>query len=219
MDKIIDKMKIKILVLGMVSTNCYIVSNIETKEAIIIDPADRAEVIKESMEAEGLKVVGILLTHGHFDHIMAASDLASSYNLKVYANKEEKDLLADPNQNCSADVGKNVSLLLENNLSDGEMLTLAGFLIKAIHTPGHTAGGTCYYFVNHGILISGDTLFLESIGRCDLPTGNIIKLKESIKSKLLLLDEDTVVYPGHGDTTTIGYEKRNNPYLNEEDLW
>lgn len=211
--------KVKTQVLGMVQTNCYIVSNPKTKQAVIIDPADKANSIKESIELDGLTVVGILLTHGHFDHILASNDLASYYQVKIYASEHEKELLADPNQNCSAGIGRSVSLLLEDKLMDGDVLELADFSIKAIHTPGHTAGGTCYYFVNHGIIFSGDTLFLESVGRTDLPTGNGAKLVESIKSKLLILEETIVVYPGHGDATTIGYEKKNNPYLNEEDSW
>lgn len=208
------EMDMKILVLGMVSTNCYIISNHETKEAVIIDPADKAEVIKQYVNDNGLSVVGILFTHGHFDHIMAANELTAYYHTKIYAGKEEKTLLGDSGMNCSSNVGRSCQVIPDIDLEDGDMITLAGMHIKVIHTPGHTAGGVCYYFMNQGVLISGDTLFLESIGRTDLPTGNGTKLIESIKNKLLLLDDNTKVYPGHGDSTTIAYEKRNNPYLN-----
>jgi glyoxylase-like metal-dependent hydrolase (beta-lactamase superfamily II) len=104
-------------------------------------------------------------------------------------------------------------VLPEILLKDGQSLSLVGFTIKVIHTPGHTAGGVCYYFPGHGILISGDTLFLESIGRTDLPTGNSKQLVASINDKLMILEDQVKVYPGHGDPTTIGYERDNNIYL------
>ncbi len=205
--------RMKILVLGMIQTNCYIISNGETKEAIVIDPADDAEKIEQYLKANDLVCKAILLTHGHFDHILAVEALAKVTNVKIYAHEAEEQLLKDPELNSSSHIRRECSLTSDIWLKDQEILQLAGFQIKVIHTPGHTAGGVCYYFPGHGILISGDTLFCESIGRSDLPTGNGSQLVEAILSKLMILEDTVKVYPGHGEATTIGYERDNNRYL------
>ena len=208
-----SELTLKTLVLGMVQTNCYIVSNSENKEAIVIDPADNADQIEQYLKANDLVCKGILLTHGHFDHILAASLLAVKTKAPIHAHEAEVKLLEDPRMNASAQIRKECSLTPEVLLKDGQSILLAGFTIKVIHTPGHTAGGVCYYFAGHGILISGDTLFQESIGRTDLPTGNSKQLVEAIQDKLMCLEDQIKVYPGHGDPTTIGYERENNVYL------
>ncbi len=212
-------MKIQSYVLGMVSTNCYIIFNESTNEALIIDPPDQAPALKVKIEELDLSPVAILLTHGHFDHIMAAGDLAAAFGIPVLAGEDEKALLEDYNLNGSRMVRKNYTLSADRFLKDKEELTLGGMRIKVIHTPGHTAGGVCYYFEEDKVLISGDTLFLESIGRTDLPTGDQDTLLESIRRKLMVLPEEVFVYPGHGDKTTIGYEKIHNPYIGENNFW
>ncbi|QHQ61199.1 MBL fold metallo-hydrolase [Anaerocolumna sedimenticola] len=212
-------MKIQSYVLGVVSTNCYIVSNENTKEAIIIDPADQASVITNLLKEQGLHPVAILLTHGHFDHIMAAEEVAKYYHIPVIAGEAEKELLADPDLNGGYMIRKNITLKADQLIQDKDQITLAGLKIQMIHTPGHTAGGMCYYFDKEKILISGDTLFLESVGRTDLPTGNAKTLIESIKQKLMVLPDDVMVCPGHGDRTTIGYERTHNPYVGDNDFW
>lgn len=220
MERQIDNMNIKTLILDTVLANCYIISNIDTNEAIIIDPADKAEVIIDYIKQAKLTVVGIFLTHGHFDHIMAAEKLKKFFRIGIHANKNETELLANAQMNCSADIGREISVFIDDALQDGDLISLAGFDIKAIHTPGHTAGGTCYHFMNYGVLISGDTLFYGTIGRADLPTGDFSVLLDSVKNKLAILDEETLVLPGHGQSTTIGYEKINNPYITgDEELW
>jgi hydroxyacylglutathione hydrolase len=206
-------MKIQSYVLGMVSTNCYMLSNENTKEAIVIDPPDQAPAIINKLKEQELIPVAILLTHGHFDHIMAAGYLAENFHIPILACEAEKELLADANLNGSRMIRKNFTLLANQFIKDNEQLTLAGMKIKVIHTPGHTAGGVCYYFEEEKVLISGDTLFLESVGRTDLPTGNLETLIESIRQKLMVLPDDVEVYPGHGDKTTIGYERTHNPYI------
>ncbi|MDF2906915.1 MAG: hypothetical protein K0R34_2236 [Herbinix sp.] len=208
-----SEMSLKTLVLGMVQTNCYIVSNSETKEAIVFDPAESADRIEQYLKANDLVCKGILLTHGHFDHILAATELAAMTRSPIHAHEAEAKLLEDPHLNASSQIRRECSVLPEILLKDGQSLSLVGFTIKVIHTPGHTAGGVCYYFPGHGILISGDTLFLESIGRTDLPTGNSKQLVASINDKLMILEDQVKVYPGHGDPTTIGYERDNNIYL------
>ncbi len=203
----------KTLVLGMVQTNCYIISNGDTGEAIVIDPADNAEQLYQYIHSNDLACKGILLTHGHFDHILAAKELAKKTQVKIYAQEEEVKLLADETLNASLKFGQRCSLTPDVFLKDEEVLKLAGFVIRVIHTPGHTAGGACYYFTEHKALFSGDTLFRENIGRYDLPTADGRKLLEAIRGKLMLLDDEVAVYPGHGPSTTIGHERENNYYI------
>lgn len=211
-----SEFKIRTLVLGMVQTNCYIISNEKTGEAIVIDPADKAVTIEQQLKANDLVCKGILLTHGHFDHILASTELSAATRAKTHAHEAEEQLLQDPVLNASAGFRREYSMLPDVLLKDQDVLSMAGFTIKAIHTPGHTAGGTCYYFAEQGALFSGDTLFLESIGRTDLPTGNQRLLVASILNKLMLLEDQVIVYPGHGRPTTIGYERDNNIYLSHD---
>jgi hydroxyacylglutathione hydrolase len=208
-----SELTLKTLVLGMVQTNCYIISNEETKEAIVFDPADNADRIEQYLKANDLVCKGILLTHGHFDHILAAAELAVRTGTSIHAHEAEARLLSDPYMNASAQIHRECTLKPDILLEDGQSLQLSGYAIKVIHTPGHTAGGVCYYFPGHGTLISGDTLFLESIGRTDLPTGNSRQLIEAINTKLMILEDQVKVYPGHGAPTTIGHERDNNDYL------
>lgn len=208
-----NKLQVKALVLGIVQTNVYIVSNEDTKEAIVFDPADNAVIIEQYLKANDLVCKGILLTHGHFDHIMAVKELSLDTHALIYAHEAEAALLKDSHMNASYHTRRECSVIPDVLLKDNQVLHLAGFTVKVIHTPGHTAGGACYYFNGHLVLFSGDTLFKESIGRTDLPTGNSRLLLESVRSKLMILEDQVVVYPGHGDATTIGYERDNNIFL------
>ncbi|MFT4143396.1 MAG: MBL fold metallo-hydrolase [Mobilitalea sp.] len=205
---------VKTLVLGALQTNCSVVSQTETREAIVFDPADNADLIEQYLKSNDLVCKAILLTHGHFDHILAARELAAITGAAIYAHEEEAALLANPNLNLSLKFsGKECSLIPDILLTDGQRLDIAGFNIQVIHTPGHTQGGACYYFMEHGVLISGDTLFLEEVGRADLPTGDFSTLIEAIQSKLMVLADTVIAYPGHGPKTTIGHERANNSYL------
>lgn len=206
-------MEIKNLVLGPVSTNCYFLINEETKETILIDPADKAERIYDKLLGEQLMPVAILLTHGHFDHIMAVEEIARKYSIPYYIHEQEADLLENPDLNGAFMLRSNIAAKRDQILKDSEILTLAGFSIEVIHTPGHTAGSVCYYLQKEKVLLSGDTLFYESLGRTDLPTGSRAAILKSLQERLFELPEDTKVYPGHGMTTTIGHEKNNNPFL------
>ncbi|MBH1939532.1 MBL fold metallo-hydrolase [Mobilitalea sibirica] len=208
-----NNFNMKTLVLGMIQTNCYIISNTQSKEAIVIDPAAEAVKIIDYLKTNNLICKAILLTHGHFDHILAAKELSELTEAKIHAHEAEAKLLSDPALNASSLMGRATSLTADVLLKDQEILTIAGFILKVIHTPGHTAGGVCYYFEEQGCLISGDTLFRESVGRTDFPTGDGQLLIESILNKLMLLEDKTLIYPGHGMSTTVGYEKENNFYL------
>ncbi len=206
--------RIKTCVLGIVSTNCYIIYREGGSQAIIVDPADRPDRILEECRKLGLNVSAVLLTHGHFDHITAAQNLRSETGCRVYGAEAEARLLKEPEMNLSCKMGRQkVSLIADEEVKDGQMLTLLDWNWKVIATPGHTAGSVCYYLKDEDVLISGDTLFYESLGRTDLPTGNSGQIVSSICEKLFSLPDDTIVYPGHGDPTTIGHEKQCNPVV------
>ena len=147
------------------------------------------------------------------DHVMAAQELAKTFDLKIYAHEEEKDTLNHPGKNVSAMIGRQDSYHADIFVKDGELLQLAGMEIKVLHTPGHTPGGCCYYLEKEQVLFSGDTLFCQSVGRTDFPGGSMSQIVRSIKSKLLVLPDEVKVYPGHMDLTTIGMERRQNPFL------
>lgn len=205
-------------VLGMVQTNCYLVVDRASRDAVLIDPADECPAIEDMQKEANAQIKGILLTHGHFDHMTAAAEASESFHARIYAGEAEKELLSDEHMNCSYMGSQRVALEADVWLKDGEMLSFGSLSIKTISTPGHTKGGMCYYFADSDILISGDTLFFETVGRTDLPTGNSSAIMDSVNKKLMVLPEDTLVLPGHGSQTTIGYEKRNNPYLNDN-IW
>lgn len=206
-----DKMEIQYRVLGTIGTNVYFIVNKETRETLLVDPADNADYILEQCRMRDYHLVGILLTHGHFDHIYAIPDLRKSLDVPVYAYSEEAKLMEDPWMNRSQAWAESISVKPDVLLSDHQELTLAGFRIQVLHTPGHTAGSCCYYFEDEKVLISGDTLFCESYGRTDLDTGSYSAILKSLKEKLLVLPDDVDVYPGHMDVTTIGHEKKYNP--------
>ncbi len=199
-------MRLETFVLGMVETNTYVIIQEETKEALVIDPADTPSKFVDYFEKEGLELKGILLTHGHFDHIMGVNALQEKYGAPIYATDAEDVLLTDPRMNASIQVGKQIKVEKTNSVKDGEVLELAGFQIKVITTPGHTIGGCCYYFESEKKVFTGDTLFCRDIGRTDLPTGSYATLIQSIREKLLILPKEVVVYPGHMMTTMIGDE-------------
>ena len=183
-------MKIKKYVVGMIGTNCYLVINEETKETVMVDPGAYPAKVKNAVKEQGLKLKAVLLTHAHFDHMTdGESNLSSTYVRGGYRFEE-----AVP-------------------VSDGQQLEIAGFQFRVIHTPGHTPGGCCYYMEQEGVLFSGDTLFQTSVGRSDFPGGSASALVRSVKEKLLVLPEETHVYPGHMEETTIGYEKLHNPFI------
>lgn len=206
------EIKIGRMVLGTCSTNTYFVYREGSQDAVVIDPADYGEHIYESLQKNGFQVAAILLTHGHFDHIWGCEKLRALSGVKVYVNEAEKDLLGDAKKNISAQAGRACTLNADEYLKDGDVLELAGITFQMIATPGHTPGGCCYYMEEAGMLICGDTLFEESVGRTDFPGGSMSTLVRSIKEKLFTLPDNTKCYPGHGGSTTIGYEKQNNPF-------
>ena len=207
------QIEIKSMTLGMVATNCYLIINKENKEALLVDPADNVLRISNVIEENGCTLKAILLTHGHFDHIMALNDLKKRYNVPVYAHEEEEDVLKQSSLNLSGSIGQIYTTQADVYVKDGEHLKLAGLDVNVLYTPGHTKGGACYYFPEEKVLMSGDTLFHCSIGRTDFPTGSMSQLVRSVKEQLFVLPDDVQVYPGHDSVTSIGYEKQYNPFF------
>lgn len=200
-------------VVGGVGTNCYIVRKKGSDRCVVIDPGDSGRQLAKFIKDSGLVLEDILLTHGHFDHIMGVPALMEQLGGRLCVLEEEKELLEDAGLNVSAMSGAGaVSLCADVFLKDGQDYEAAGMHFTVIHTPGHTRGSCCYYLKEEAVLFSGDTLFLESIGRSDLPTGNGDTLLRSLREQVLTLPQDVKVFPGHGPVTQIGYEKENNPY-------
>ena len=207
-------MEIKCLILGLVRTNCYIVYTEDTKKAVIIDPAAESRRIIEELEELGVNPEAILLTHGHFDHMLAADSLRNRYHIPVCVLEEDAELLEQPELNCSERfLRMSYATFADELLSDGQQLSYIDGKLKVIATPGHTAGSCCYYAAEENILFSGDTLFQGSVGRTDLPTAKASQISVSIRENLFVLPEDTLVLSGHGEETTIGEEKQHNPYV------
>lgn len=205
-------MKIQHSVLGMCATNTYYVYDDETKRGLIVDPADSPDTIIAKADSLLMIPEAILITHGHFDHVLAMNKVREHYGINVYAGLTEKQVLHDMAMNLTSSFGMGQIFDADIYLKDGEEFETAGYHIKAIEVPGHTIGGMCYYFDKQGVLFSGDTLFCESVGRSDFPGGSASALCRGIKDKLFILPEHTKVYPGHMDETTIGNEIKYNPF-------
>ena len=196
---------------GQLGTNCYILVNHETDECVVFDPGGDPEFLKEIFQSPVFSLKAIFLTHGHWDHIGAVKELKNRFQVPVYASREENEqVLKNVEANLTGMFGLPMTLEADNLLRDGETIELIGTRIQCILTPGHTAGGMCFYIEELKSLIAGDTLFLESVGRTDFPTGSFAVLVHAIHEKLFTLPDDTKVYPGHMDETTIGWEKENN---------
>lgn len=206
-------MKIEKFVTGIISTNCYLVSNEETRQAVIIDPAAVPRALTETVERENLEIQAVLLTHGHFDHILGLDTLLKLWQVPVYVEEEDQEILMDTQLNQSAIYTASYTFSGARSVRDGEVLSLAGYDFQVFHTPGHTRGGCCYYVASEHVLFSGDTLFQNSVGRTDFVNSSTSDLIRSIREKLLPLPDDTVVYPGHMGETTIGHERKYNPFL------
>ncbi|MBQ9512681.1 MAG: MBL fold metallo-hydrolase [Lachnospiraceae bacterium] len=202
--------------LGMVQTNCYYVyreGDGKETPCIVIDPGDLGSRVHEELAKRGLKTALILLTHAHFDHILGVDELRKLSGAEVWGSEEEKELFDDPSLNCSSDIGRPCTVKIDRYLKDLETFEAAGLTLQTISTPGHTKGSCCFYIKEANLLFSGDTLFAESVGRTDLPTGSMSAQVRSIKEKLFALPDDTLVLSGHTGETTIGHEKKYNPFL------
>ena len=213
-------MKVEQYVVGPIQTNCYFIINQETKSLLIVDPGAAGKALAAKIREKGYRPVAVLLTHGHFDHVGGVAELREAFpRLSVYACEKEKETLQDPRVNLSATMDWNpVHYEADEYLKENEEVSLAGFTFRVLLTPGHTPGGCCFYFEKEHALFSGDSLFHGSIGRTDFPKGSFSQLVRSVQERLLVLPDETSVYPGHEDLTTIGEEKRYNPFLRESEM-
>ena len=201
-------MKIETVTVGPLQVNCYIVYDEGTKEAMVIDPGDEPDMIMDLIDELGLKVKLILLTHGHFDHVGAVDDIKELTGAPILIHRKDKDIYSQANGHAYM-WGFRIGNPPEPDkfIDEGDEVKIGGLQFSVLHTPGHTQGGICLYGMD--TLFSGDTLFKDSIGRTDLPGGDMGSMGESFR-RLMELPSDTVVYSGHGDKTTIGREKKEN---------
>lgn len=201
--------------LGPVQTNCYFIQNREGK-CLIIDPGEEGQKIIKHVEGEQLEPVAILLTHGHFDHIGAVDTVRDYFEVPVYIYENEANTLTSPEANGSTRYPQLPAVqnrAADHLITEEGMMALGSFSFEVRHTPGHSPGSVTYVFEEDGFAIVGDTLFQGSIGRTDLPGGNMEVLLASIHDKLLSLDDSTIIYPGHGSATTPKQERMQNPFL------
>jgi glyoxylase-like metal-dependent hydrolase (beta-lactamase superfamily II) len=206
----------------MFGTNCWVIASGKGSECIIIDPGmpDISAEIELIVSEEGLKPVAALMTHGHLDHTFSITALADGYGIPAYIHSEDRRFIADPAGIHDAQFRQTISAMSfaepqdTRTLRDGELLNLVGISIKAIHAPGHTRG-SLMFLLNNEYLLSGDVLFSGTIGRTDQPTGSAADMKETLRKKILPLDDAIEVLPGHGPQTTIENERKRNPYLKE----
>ncbi|MBL7084869.1 MAG: MBL fold metallo-hydrolase [Candidatus Omnitrophica bacterium] len=196
------------IVVGPMQVNCYILGSPSTHEAIVVDPGAEPEKIKDKIKRHGLKINCIVNTHGHADHIGANAHLAAP----VYIHRLDAHFLNNPQLNLSNMLGLTLDLPAPAKLlEEGQKLTVGSISLEVIHTPGHTPGGIC--LKADKFCLTGDTLFAQGIGRCDLPYASEKDLLASIREKLLVLPDKLVIYPGHGPSSTIGEERKGNPFI------
>lgn len=214
-------MEVKIFAVNPLEVNCYVVSD-DTKEAVIIDcgcfhPDEWVE-IKNYIVKEQLKVVHLLNTHLHFDHIMGVPMVYNDLGLAPEANKNDLSIYNNVEKQISTFINMNVDHIemppLGRELRDGDTIEFGTHSFMVIQTPGHTKGGVCFYCKEENALFTGDTLFQCSIGRTDLEGGCYEDIIQSVKERLLVLPPETKVYPGHGPSSSIEFERKYNPYLN-----
>ena len=206
-------MKIEKFSLGILGANCYLLINEETKDTVVVDPGGHSKKFTAYIEEEKLNLVAILLTHGHFDHITAVEAVKEKYHIPVYACRQEEEMLREPEINMTAHCGRDCSIAPDVFLEDLDVVKIAGFSVQMIHTPGHTKGSCCYYLKDEAVLFSGDTVFYGSVGRTDFPGGSTAQIVQSLHKLVDSLPEETEVFPGHDVSTSIGYEKRYNPFV------
>ena len=205
-------MKIIAMEVGVIGTKCYVVINEEQKKGVVIDPGGDADQILEKIKQKGITIEAIFLTHGHSDHIMAVDEVREVTGAKVYISEADADMLTKASSNLSVYMGAGREFKAADEfLIDGETITAAGLKFQVVATPGHTKGGIC--LLCGDTVFCGDTIFSESIGRTDLPGGSYSQILHSIKTKIMVLPDEMKLLPGHGPATTIGWERRRNPFL------
>jgi len=205
------------LVVGDLATNCYVVGDPDTKKGIVIDPGGHAQRILDTVKRQGLEIVTIVDTHGHFDHVLANEVVKEATGAPIAIHPADAPMLTDPRKGFGVFAmffgGLRGGPPADVLLNDGDEVRFGNQVLKVVHTPGHSQGSIS--LVGEGVVFSGDALFQGSIGRTDFPGGDYDQLIASIRTRILTLPDDTVVYSGHGPATTVGDEKRYNPFLRQ----
>jgi glyoxylase-like metal-dependent hydrolase (beta-lactamase superfamily II) len=206
----------EILPVGMLQCNCSIFGDEGTREAIVVDPGDDAGEILAILSRHALRVTGIVITHAHIDHVGGAAKLRAAIGAPVYMNVKDEPIYDSLDVQAGwLGMPAPERTAIDCALRDGDSVPLGGSQFHVLHTPGHTPGSLCLWLPSAKKLVAGDTLFLEGIGRTDLPGGDSRLILASIRDKILPLDEETLVFPGHGETTTVGHEKEYNWFLRD----
>jgi hydroxyacylglutathione hydrolase len=204
----------EILAVGPLHANCFIVGCEESREGVVVDPGGDPEKIIAAVTRLGLRITSVINTHGHFDHVGGNGMVLEHTGAELLIHGEDVRFLS-----IASNVAEKYGVTADNSpapdrlLEDGMIISFGNCQMKVLHTPGHTPGGCCLHMASEGLVITGDTLFAEGVGRTDFPGGSHKALIESITTRLLTLPETTRAYPGHGPSTTIGHEKRHNPFI------
>jgi glyoxylase-like metal-dependent hydrolase (beta-lactamase superfamily II) len=202
----------KIIVVGALETNCYLVYCEETRACAVVDPGAEHERIFPVIFEEELTPIALINTHGHVDHIGANKDIKDHFGVPLYIHAGDNPMLGKVQQlELSLFLGAKDSPPADHLMTDGEEIRIGNGVLRVLHTPGHSPGSVS--LLGDGFLLSGDTLFMEGVGRTDLPGGSQKQLEQSIREKIMTLPDETVVLPGHGPHTTVGQERANNPFL------
>ncbi len=207
-----NELQVRAFLVGPLENNTYLVWDQATKEAVIVDPGLGSETVKETIISEGLKPAAIINTHGHFDHASNNGFFASAFGCPVLIHEADAPLLNGLAEHAAMfGFSAKASPAPDGFLTDGQQIKVGDGFLTVYHTPGHSPGGVC--LAAPGFVLTGDTLFAQSIGRTDLPGGSYEQLVDSIRRKLFSLPDETAALPGHGPATSIGYEKRHNPFV------
>jgi glyoxylase-like metal-dependent hydrolase (beta-lactamase superfamily II) len=205
------------LIVGMLQTNCYLLGDRESGKAVVIDPGAEGERICGRLVELGLRLSAILVTHAHSDHTMAAWTLKKRYGAEIYLNSEDRNWLLQVIFGLAARFSPEIRPVspdeVDRTLAQGDQLQVGAIRLEVLSTPGHTPGHVSFYLKDQGILFSGDLIFAGSIGRTDFAGGSFEQLMDSVRARIFPLPDETLIYPGHGPGTTVGREKRHNPFF------
>lgn len=205
-------MKLKIMAVGPLEENCYIVYDEASRDAFVVDPGDEAERIAGFIDKEGIAFKFIINTHGHWDHVGAVAALKEKYGVPFYLHAADEEWLREPLTSLFGESTAD-NLTVDHHIEDGDTLAFAGSEIQVLHTPGHTKGGCTLWLKDQDVAFTGDTLFKGTVGRTDFPGGSYDEILASVQKKLAVLPDSCTVFPGHGPKSDMAWERAHNPYM------